>query len=102
MGTDLHLPWLCASPYSLEFRRDAVASYRRSGRPLAEVARDLGVPAESLRAWVKQAGIDPGGGEELTSKEREELRRLRRENRVLRDELELLRQAATSAGRASR
>jgi transposase InsO family protein len=62
--------------------------FRLSGRPLAEIARDLGVATESLRGWVRQAGIDAGRREGLSSEEREELRRLRRENRVLRDVLQ--------------
>ena len=68
-------------PYPPEFRGEAVELYRRGGRPLAEVARDLGVATESLRTWVKQAGIDAGVRDGLSSEEREELRRLRRENR---------------------
>jgi len=72
-------------PYPPEFRREAIELYRRSGRPLVEVAGDLGIATESLRSWVKQAGIDAGLRNGLTSAEREELRRLRRENRILRD-----------------
>lgn len=45
-------------PYPPEFRREAVALYRRSGRPLKEIAHDLGVSSESLRLWVKQSAID--------------------------------------------
>ena len=48
-------------PYPSEFRREAVELYRRSGRPLAEIARDLGVATESLRVWVRQAGSTPAG-----------------------------------------
>ncbi len=88
-------------PYPPEFRREAVELYRRAGRPLSEVAIDLGVAAESLRSWVKQAGIDAGVRDGLTSAEREELRRLRRENRVLREEREVLRKAAAFFARES-
>jgi transposase len=81
-------------PYPPEFRREAVELYRRGGQPLIEVARDLGIATESLRTWVKQAGIDAGVRDGLSSEEREELRRLRRENRILREEREVLRKAA--------
>lgn len=77
-------------PYPLEFRTDAVRLVR-SGTPLRRVARDLNIAGETLRHWVKQEAIDSGERRDgLTTEEREELRKLRRENRVLREEREIL------------
>ncbi|MFF4764261.1 transposase [Streptomyces sp. NPDC001292] len=69
--------------YTPEFKRDAVALVRSWGRNITEVAREFGVSPEALRGWVKQAKVDRGEGPAgaLTSYEKEELRRLRRENR---------------------
>jgi transposase len=82
-------------PYPPEFRAEAVRLLRSSGLPLPEVARELGVSPQSLRNWLGQAQIDAGEREGLTSDEREELRRLRRENVRLREEREILKKAAT-------
>jgi transposase len=65
-----------------------------SGKSLSQVARDLGVSVESLRSWVKQSQIDQGERPGLTTEEKEELRRLRRENRILLEEREILKKAA--------
>lgn len=81
-------------PYPRQFRAEAVRLVRESGKPMAQIARDLGVSVESLRNWTRQAEIDAGEREGLTTAEREELTRLRRENRILREEREILKKAA--------
>ena len=81
-------------PYPPEFRAEAVRLVRTSGKTLKEIAADLGVSTESLRKWVRQADIDAGRRDGLTTAEREELQRLRRENRLLREEREILKKAA--------
>jgi transposase len=81
--------------YTPEQKADAVRLVREVGN-LAQVARDLELTETSLRLWVKQAEIDEGRGPEgaLTTEEREELRRLRRENRTLQMERDFLKKAA--------
>ena len=80
-------------PYPPAFREEAVRLARGGGAPLVQIARDLGVSQDTLRVWVKQAQIGTGEREGLTGEERAELARLRRENRVLREEREILKKA---------
>ncbi|MDQ1631933.1 MAG: transposase [Frankiaceae bacterium] len=85
------------SKYPEEFREQAVAMVRDNpDRALAEVARDLGVNDSTLSNWVNRARIDAGEGrpEELSTSEREELVKLRRENARLKMEREILKRAA--------
>jgi len=65
-----------------------------SGRPIAQIARDLGMSPETLRRRVRQAEVDQGMREGLSSAEREEIRRLRRENFELRRANEILKSAS--------
>jgi transposase len=81
-------------PYPEEFRREAIELVRLNEKPLVQIAKDLGVSDMTLRNWIKQADVDAGKRQGLTSDEREELRALRRENRTLRMEREILKKAA--------
>ena len=81
-------------PYAPEFRRQMVELVR-SGRSAGELAREFGCCSQTIRNWVRQTGRDEGRRDDgLTSSELEELRRLRRENRRLREEREILKKAA--------
>jgi transposase len=88
-------------PYTPEFRREAVQLVQNTDRSIAQVALDLGVSNQTLRNWLKQADVDAGCREGLSTDEREGLRRLRRENRTLLQEREILKKAAAFFARES-
>ena len=81
-------------PYPAEYRQ-RIVELARAGRSPAELSKEFGPTAESINSWIRQADRDEGRREDgLTSQEREELRRLRRENRQLKIEREILAKAA--------
>ena len=80
--------------FTPEFKAHTVELVRTSGKSVGEICRDLDLTETAVRRWVAQADVDAGRRDGLTTTEREELTRLRRENRVLREEREILRKAA--------
>jgi transposase-like protein len=82
------------APKSPEFRRRAVELARLREKPIAQIAKDLGIAESGLRRWMKQADIDDGVQDGLTSDERAELVQLRRDKRVLEMEIEILKRAS--------
>ena len=81
-------------PYSEQFKQDAVELLRRSGRSIPQLAAELGCSPQSLRNWSRQIDVNAGRAPGLTSDERDELRRLRRELRIVTEEREILKKAA--------
>jgi len=83
-----------ATRYPAEFRERAMELARLREKPVTQIASDLGISDQTLRNWLRQADIDEGRREGLTTEERAELVRLRRANRVLAMENEILKRAA--------
>ena len=81
-------------PHPPGFRRRAIELARLGDQPLSKIAADLGISDSCLRGWVKQADIDDGRQPGLSSDERAELVALRRKNRVLELEVEILKRAS--------
>lgn len=79
--------------FTAEFKADAVSLVLDEGRSIASLARSLGIGATNLGNWVRQARVDRGEREGVTTSERAELAELRRENFRLRQERELLKRA---------
>jgi len=81
--------------FTSEYKAEVVRLVRDGGKSIGEVSHDLDLTESAVRQWVKQAGIDAGGGKngELTTAERAELAALRRENKQLRMEREILKKA---------
>ena len=88
--------------FTAEYKAEVVALCRSSGKTIGAVARDLGLTATVVRRWVAQAEIDSGRRDGLTTAEREEFARLRKENRVLREERDILKRATAFFARETR
>jgi transposase-like protein len=90
-------------PYPQEFREDvvAVARARESGVTLAQIAKDFGISDQTLTNWMKQADIEEGRRPGQTKDEAAEVRELRRRNRLLEQENEVLRRAAAYLSQAN-
>jgi transposase-like protein len=80
--------------YPAEFRRDVVAVARRREAPLTQIAKDFGISEATLYNWLHRADVDDGVRPGLTSPEAAELREVKKRNRVLEQENEILRRAA--------
>ena len=80
-------------PYPEEFREKAVELVHSTDKSIPVIAQELGISDQSLRNWVHQAEINSGARQGLTSQEREELRHLRRENKRLAMERDILKKA---------
>lgn len=84
-----------------EFKNEAVSFTRTSGLSIAKAAEDLGLSQSTLNRWVNQAEIDDGVKEGLNTDERKRLAQLERENRILKEEREILKKAAAWFARES-
>jgi transposase len=85
-------------PFPEEFRRDVVAVARRKQAPMSQIAKDFGISEGCLHRWVKRAEIEDGVREGLTLAEEAEIRELKKRNRLLEQENEVLRRAAIYLG----
>ena len=79
--------------YTREFKAETVELVKSGGKTIREIAKDLDLTESSLRNWVRQHDVDAGTREGLSTQEKEELVRLRRENRQLRMERDILKKA---------
>jgi len=90
-----------AKPYPKEFRDDVVAVARQGQSSLKQIAKDFGISEGSLANWMKQADIEDGRRPGLTDADRAELRELKKRNRLLEQENEVLRRAAAYLSQAN-
>lgn len=88
--------------FTAEYKAQVVELCQTSGKSIGQVCRDLDLTETAVRRWVAQAEIDSGQREGLTTDERAELAQLRRENRILREERDILKRATAFFARETR
>ena len=79
--------------FTAEYKAEVVALFRTTEKSVAQLAKELDLTPSAVQRWVTQAEVDDGKREGLTTTEREELAYLRRENRILREERDILKRA---------
>jgi transposase len=101
---EVHMTKRKRREYTKEFKADAVKLVKKGSKSSFRVAQDLDITPSALRNWVRQTEIDAGKGPEgaLSTAEKEELRRLRRENKQLMMEREILKKATAFFAKESR
>jgi transposase len=88
--------------FTPEFKAEVVELCQRGDRSIGQVARDLDLTETAVREWVRQADIDAGRRDGLSTEERQELARLRKENRILREERDILKRATAFFAKETR
>ena len=88
--------------FTPEFKAEIVEHCRRGDRTIGQVARDFDLTETAVRSWVRQAEIDIGEREGLTTEERQELTKLRRDNRRLQEDVEILKRATAFFAKETR
>ena len=88
--------------FTAEYKADVVAMYRTTDKSVNEIAKELDLTPSAVQRWVTQAEVDAGQREGLTTTEREELAYLRKENRVLREERDILKRATAFFAKETR
>jgi transposase len=88
--------------FTPEFKAEIVGLCQRGDRTIGQVSRDFDLTETAVRAWVQQAEIDGGEREGLTTEERQELSALRRENRRLKEDVEILKRATAFFAKETR
>jgi transposase len=88
--------------FTPEYKAEVVTLYRTTDKSVAELAKELDLTESAVARWIKQAEVDAGNREGLTTSERDELAYLRRENRILREERDILKRATAFFAKETR